>query len=353
MKELAMSQYSLQDQLDLNRRNVSFDSYDITVRQLYDMISKKMIDIAPEYQRHFKWDETRQSQLIESLFLGIPVPSLFMATNKNSTWEVIDGLQRLTTLINFIGKPEEAKNLIPRYQELKLQDLEKLDTFNGLTFKELPLSIQMMFETRPMRITVLNDRSDFHVRYDLFERLNTGGVILHPQEIRNCIFLGPFNDFLKECAEKSYFQKSVKMTKNAERNRSLEELVLRFFAYFEDTENFDHSVLGFLNIYMEKKARDFTNRSTLESVFDKTFEYINNHAPNGIVRSNRKNVTPLVLFEAVSVGVAKAIKSKVKLPDKPLTALLDDELLKNTTTGATNSKTMLMARLDRVKELLK
>jgi uncharacterized protein with ParB-like and HNH nuclease domain len=343
---------SLQEQLDSNRRNVSFDSYDITVRQVYDMILKNMIDIAPEYQRHFKWDEKRQSQLIESLFLGIPVPSLFMATNKDSTWEVIDGLQRLTTLINFIGTFEETKSIIPKFQELRLQELDKLDTFNNLTYRELPTPIQIMFQTRSLRITVLNDRSDFKVRYDLFERLNTGGIILHAQEIRNCIFLGPFNDFLKDCVRNADFQNVIKMTKNAERNRSLEELVLRFFAYYEDTDKFDHSVNEFLNDYMAKKSKNLSNKPELLDIFSQTFKYINQNAPNGIVRSNRKNVTPIVLFEAVAVGIAKAIKGKNKLLNKKLTAMLDDRELKETTTGATNSRSMLSARLKRVRELL-
>ena len=96
-----METRTIQEQLDSNRRSVSFDSYDLAARQLIEMLIENMIDIAPEYQRHFKWNAERQSQLIESLLLGIPVPSLFMATNKDSTWEVVDGLQRLTTLINF------------------------------------------------------------------------------------------------------------------------------------------------------------------------------------------------------------------------------------------------------------
>ena len=88
----------LRQQIDENRKSVAFDSYDLTVRQLNDMIVDEMIDIAPAYQRHFVWDVKRQSQLIESLILGIPVPSLFMATNRDSTWEVIDGLQRVSTI---------------------------------------------------------------------------------------------------------------------------------------------------------------------------------------------------------------------------------------------------------------
>ena len=84
------------------RRNVGFDSYDITVKQLVDMVAEDQINISPDYQRRFVWDTPRQSQLVESVFLGIPIPSLFMATNEDASWEVIDGLQRLTTMINFV-----------------------------------------------------------------------------------------------------------------------------------------------------------------------------------------------------------------------------------------------------------
>ncbi len=161
------------------RRSVGFDSYDITVKQLVDMVSEKQIHISPEYQRRFVWDEVRQSQLIESIFLGIPIPSLFMATNEDSTWEVIDGLQRLTTMMNFVTDGESI---------LRLKGMEKLPSLNGGTFEDLPSNLKLSFVTRPIRITVLNDRSDYQVRFDLFERLNTGGISLHEQEIRNCVF---------------------------------------------------------------------------------------------------------------------------------------------------------------------
>jgi len=108
---------SLQEQLDTNRRNVSFDNYDITVRQFYSMIAERQIELQPEYQRHFVWDSTRQSQLIESIFLGIPIPNLFMATNTDSTWEVIDGLQRLTTIVNFIGDQDVRSRTNPNTQK--------------------------------------------------------------------------------------------------------------------------------------------------------------------------------------------------------------------------------------------
>lgn len=99
-------------QLEKERRTVSFDVYDFAVRQILDMIGSKDINVAPEYQRKFVWEDTRQSEFIESVFLGIPVPSIFMATNKDSTWEVVDGVQRLSTLIHFAGTEAVRKQVL-------------------------------------------------------------------------------------------------------------------------------------------------------------------------------------------------------------------------------------------------
>lgn len=341
-----MNLSEIQKQIDNNRRTVGFDNYDITVQQLFNMIVSGAIDIAPEYQRHFAWEESRQSELIESLFLGIPVPSLFFATNSDSTWEVVDGLQRLTTIVNYLGSNEQIIKVNPSCKKLRITNLDKLSALNGTTFDELPASLQLMFNTRPVRVTVLNDRSDFKVRYDLFERLNTGGITLHPQEIRNCIYLGPFNDFIKECATNADFRSVVKTTDKAELSGSFEELVLKFFAYHERRHDFVHSVTGFLNDYMADKTVKFKNQIELKSAFEQTFALLRKHLPDGIVRGHRKNITPLVLFEAIAVGTADAILSGRRIYPTRLVALLNDEKLKLLTTGATNSRNKL---LDRVK----
>ncbi len=342
---------NIQEQLDNNRRNVSFDNYDITVRQLYDMIIERQIELQPEYQRHFIWDDVRQSQLIESVFLGIPVPNLFMATNNDSTWEVIDGLQRLTTIVNFVGNQSTIERTNPKSKKLKLNGLDKLSSMNGLKYEDLPTSTQFMFMTRPVRVTVLNDKSDFNVRYDLFERLNTGGVILHPQEIRNCVYLGDFKDFLIECSQNGHFTNSVKMTENSERTGSREELVLKFFAYYEYRNEFVHSVKGFLNDYMARKTKNFSNKQELRNIFERTFEVIDSLLPNGIVRGNRINITPLILFEAISIGVADMLaeNSIVSIDSTKLKELLNNEELTRLTTGATNSRNKLNDRINFVK----
>jgi uncharacterized protein with ParB-like and HNH nuclease domain len=264
-----------------------------------------------------------------------------MATNEDSTWEVIDGLQRLTTLMNFVSSTANAP--------LALRGLEKISSLNGARFDDLPSNLKLNFLTRPVRITVLNDRSDYQVRFDLFERLNTGGITLHEQEIRSCVFQGPFNDFIKECASDQRLDALVRRSDKTGRG-NLEELTLKFFAYFEDRQYFVHSVKEFLNDYMERKTDNFSNRSTLALVFNRTFSALYEALPEGIVRSNRPNSTPLVLFEAVSVGVADVVEDGSGIDAVKLVELLDDDGLKALTTGATNSPNKLIGRINYVAE---
>jgi uncharacterized protein with ParB-like and HNH nuclease domain len=315
----------LQNQLEKERRTVSFDSYDLSIRQLLDMFTSNDINIAPEYQRRFVWSDTRQSLLIESLFLGIPVPSLFMATNSDATWELVDGVQRLGTLIHFAAGDEQRKT-IGKDGALKICELEKLSELNDATYTDLPKSVQLFFQTRPIRVTVLNDKSDLGVRYDLFERLNTGGVALHPQEIRNCIYRGPFNDLLKRLAENENFKEVTKLKESASHNGTREEMVLRFFAYYEKYREFDHSVTDFLNTYMDAANKEMPSRTVVRK-FEQTFAFLADELPRGIVRANR-NITPINLYEAVAVGAALAMHRDRGPKKNVLSRILNDRELK-------------------------
>src|SRR5574344_1548099 len=134
MKEFA-------DQLEKETRKVDFDSFDISVKELISMSFDDIINIAPEYQRQFRWPAENQSKLIESIFLGIPIPSLFMAANKNGSWELIDGVQRLNTMIHFAGNPEQLKKF-GFNEPLKLKDLEILTNFNGCTLEDIPSTLR-------------------------------------------------------------------------------------------------------------------------------------------------------------------------------------------------------------------
>jgi hypothetical protein len=328
-------------QLGENKRKVDFDTFDISVKELVGMVRDGLIDIAPEYQRQFRWTDEAQSTFIESVFLGIPIPSLFTAANPDGRWELIDGVQRLSSLIRFIGD-DQARAIIGK-APLRLVELAKLSLFNGKTFLELPSSVQLQFSLRPLKVTTISDKSDHSVRFDLFERLNTGGVKLEPQEIRRCIFQGPFNELLRRLAQYPAFRKVVKLQKSKEHDATREELVLRFFAFYHNYKSFDHSVIDFLNDYMDAASQqsDFADD---ERLFKEVFDKLQIALPSGIVRGTR-NITPVNLYESISVGAALALQQKGELVTDDLRKWMNSYELSSLTTGATNSKKMVADRI--------
>jgi hypothetical protein len=335
-------------QLQEQRRKVDFDSYDITVDELVRRVASGRIEIAPAYQRQFRWNDERQSRLIESLFLGIPVPPLFFATNvdegQGSSWEVVDGLQRLLTLVNFIGDEETRQTARLKDPPLKLSGLEILKSLEGAKFNDLPLDIRDGLIDRPMKVIVLNDKSDMQVRFDLFERLNTGGVQLTDHEIRESVYVGKFVDLLTELAEMSQFRQVVSLPAARMRDGSPQDYVLRFFAFYERYQQFEHSVKDFLTDFCRDAAADprIEERSAR---FRRTFTYLADTFPNGI--KNRSGVTPVNLYEGVSVGAALALEDTGgNLPIPHSTAWITSPEIKYFTTGATNSRSRVAGRIE-------
>jgi hypothetical protein len=332
------------EQLDKQRRKVDFDTYDITVQQLLSMVSDKSIDIAPDYQRQFRWDNDRRSRLVESVFLGVPVPSLFMATNRDGTWEVIDGVQRISTLVQFAGE-DDVRSRLSLSTPLVLGGLEKLTEINGRRFTELPATMRLQFNRRPVKVIALSDKSDLVVRFDLFERLNTGGVLLTDQEIRACVFRGDFNNFLERLAKEGDFRRVVRLTSRKQGDRTIEECVLRFFAFLDHYKDFKHSVVEFLNSYMESSGRGF-DYSHQEARFKQTFRELARALPNGIVRSETRNITPINLFEGIAVGAALALERRTSLIARGIEKWIQSEELTKLTTGPTNNRFAVRARIE-------
>jgi hypothetical protein len=334
---------NLLEQLNEQRRKVDFDTFDITVKELVSMVAESLIDIAPEYQRQFRWTDEGQSTFIESVFLGIPIPSLFMAANSDGRWELIDGVQRLSTLVRFIGD-ESVRRFVNRPAPLRLTGLEKLKEFNSFSFAELPQSIQLQFSLKPLKVTTISDKSDMSVRFDLFECLNTGGIRLEPQEIRSCIYRGSFNELLRRLAQDKSFRRVVRLQPADQHNATHEELILRFFAFLHNYKNFEHSVLEFLNNYMKKSSDEFDYAAN-EILFERVFSQLAAALPDGIVRGKR-NITPVNLYEGVVVGAGLALEQREHLVVRGIQQWLNSEYLTSCTTGATNSRKMVAARIE-------
>lgn len=200
---------------------------DYNLSSIAELIEKGVINTSPKYQRRFRWDAKRQSKLIESFLMNVPIPPVFLNEDSYGEYSVIDGKQRLTAISEFMRG------------RLRLQGLTVFSDINGQTFDELPPKLQRVIRTRPtIRAIIILRQSDEDVKFEVFQRLNTGGVTLNPQEIRNSAYPGALNDLILELSEHKLFHRLLGVKSKAQSAIYQEmrdaELVLRFFT-FRDT----------------------------------------------------------------------------------------------------------------------
>lgn len=329
---------------------VDVDHLDIPIRELLRMIGDNELAIAPEYQRQFRWDVKRESELIESLLLGLPVPPLFVAANADATWELVDGLQRVLTLIHFAGNEALIQeHLGDKTKVLELGGLQKLSAFNGRKFADLPAPLQITLLRRAVRVTALSDKSQLDARFDLFERLNRGGVVLTAQEVRACIYRGPLNSYLAEAAQSDPFKRLLKLQRGSESDGTREEQVLKFFAYLFARDRFVGRVADFLNSFMAEHREGSQLREWRE-LFDRTTEALWRVGEGPVLRKGY-HTTPLNQFEALMVAAPELASEGRPVNGTPATIMSDPDLVGFSTKG-TNTLPALRGRIERAKALL-
>jgi hypothetical protein len=338
----------LQESLDRQRRQVDVENFDLTLGEIVRMATADELVRAPAYQRKFRWTPRDESYLIESLFLGLPVPSIYVASNPDGTWEVVDGLQRISTLIHFMSDSAKQFEELGVESPLKLEGLNKLVSFNGYSFVDLPTPLRLHFSKRSLRVTALSDKSDPEIRFEVFERLNKGGVTLTPQEVRACIYRGPFAELLRELASLPKFKTLLKVQKLHQNDGTREEVVLKFFAYLERGEQFDGNVTNFLNSYMKDFAGSFDaagGRKLFTDVVNRVGEIV-----KGPVLRKGYGVTPLNQLEAILVGAGRLVRAGKKVRAPQGNWLNDKELVRFSTKG-TNTRAAFVGRNRRAEDL--
>ena len=217
---------------------------DMSLETVAAMIDKGAIDTQPDYQRRERWSATRQSALIESFILNIPIPPVYLAEEAYGKYTVIDGKQRLSTIRRFMR------------DDFSLEKLSKFAQLEGLKFSRLPTELKNALEIRPyVRVVTLLKQSDPDLKYEVFERLNTGGEQLFPQEIRNAAYRGPFNSLLIELSATPFLRQQLKIVKNNEPaylQMQDVEYVLRYFTMRSTWENFSGDYRRSMDHYMEQ-----------------------------------------------------------------------------------------------------
>ena len=243
------------------RQEIKSERMDMSFGEIINMYRDKEIIISPEYQRAFRWDEQRQSDFIESILLGIPFPSIFVATNPDGKWELIDGLQRVATVLSFFNElKDEDGNPYPK-NGLKLVEGSMLKGLKDITIDTLPLEYKLQIKRTPCRVEIILKESEFKMRYELFKRLNTGGEGLSRQEIRNCIFRGldsRYSEFVAELAQDSIFREIVNISVSNEEKMYYEELVLRYLTLKNKGTRYSQSnIQDYMDDYLESRCKEF------------------------------------------------------------------------------------------------
>jgi Protein of unknown function DUF262 len=258
--------------------DISVSPADPTLELLSNNVTRGDI-IVPFYQRKYVWKIEQASRLIESFLMGLPVPQVFLYVNDEDQLEIIDGQQRIMSVKYFFegyfGEPDQQN----RRQVFRLKGLAERSEYNGKTFTELSARDQRRLRNTALRAIHIKQlkpskRNDsvFHI----FERLNTGGTRLKPQEIRNAVYRGEIVDQLKALNDNPKWLKILGLSK-ADKNQKDVEIVLRLFALFESWEQYEKPMLGYLNQQMgdnrdfdDARAKRFVLRfpKVVELVFD-------------------------------------------------------------------------------------
>lgn len=314
---------SLSEELQEARSDIKTDSYPVSIRELLLLYKDEELDIHPEFQRFLRWTLEQKTTFIESILLGIPIPSLFVFQRDDGVFDVVDGLQRISTILQFMGelKNEEGKLLPP----LELDSAQYLPSLKGKVWditseNSIGADVQKFFRQEKLDIKFLLRDSDEQSKYELFQRVNTGGTPLSDQEVRNCILVMVNRDSFKELeglAESDAFQVCCPITDKLLQERYDLEIVLRFLL-LQDLpldQAKEISDLGqFLTTDMRTKfTEDGFDLESLVEKFHRTFNILSAAAEDNALRrydaGKGRFAGPFLIsaFEMVALGVVSNI----------------------------------------------
>ena len=329
-------------------------SLDILIKRL--KADPAEIDLSPAFQRHSDlWDDEKQSRLIESILIKFPLPAFYFDGSDNNKWLVVDGLQRLSSLRNFII-----------LKKLKLKGLEFLSQLNGMKFDDLPRSLQRQIEETQITAYIINDGTPEEVKFNIFQRINTGGLTLNSQEIRHALNQGIPAQFVAELAELDELKYATDQALKPKRMLD-REFVTRFLAfylhpypeYIPDLDTYLNSAMGELkkidNSQRQKIKSDFIQSVLLaksifgEWAFRKTDKY-----------PDKRNPINKALFEVWSVSLAKLDYSEKKtleerkemLFDKSIELVKKDTMFFDSITTSTSNKSSVAYRFSSVEKII-
>lgn len=340
------------------QRRVYTNVSDPTIGGLYASYKSGDLDLRPDFQRYFVWDSKKSSRLIESVFLDVPLPAIYLAEEVDGSESVIDGQQRLTSFFTFLDGT------------LALNGLDELRHLNGKRFGDLDKPLQAKIRKASIRAITIRKESHEDLKFEIFERLNSGSVALNDQELRNCIYRGNYNTLLRELANDPDFMFILGIQRPEKRMRDI-ELVLRFAAFYHAGYlNYSPPIRRFLNEDMNRyKTISEKDASALRTEFKKSVQLIRSllgsnafkryykgdaSNPNGGWEQKRFNAS---LFDILMYGFTRFTKNQVypyldSIYESYINLLTSDGEFVESIELSTSSRRMVTLRFDKWRHTL-
>jgi Protein of unknown function DUF262 len=340
------------------------DGYPMSIGEIINLYENNEIIINPKFQRYFRWTDFQKSRLIESIFLGIPTPAIFVYQREDGVWELVDGLQRISTILEFVGKLKDSNkldstgkpSLLPR---LKLKATKLLPSFQDVEWEDepsadspIPRSLQLDFKRSKIKVEIIQKESDANAKFEVFERLNTGGTFLSAQEVRNCVLVMLNEEWLvwlENLSKLESFRNCVPLTDRALDERYDMELVLKYFGLMK-YELSGRDVTDFLNDCVHElfSSSNIANDTEFEN-FKKLFDLLN--AALGESSFRRFNVNKHTgrfldsAFEPIAIGLGTNLAEydlnspkDIELIQEKIEALWQDPEFLNNMGSGSNAK---------------
>ncbi|MFN8415327.1 MAG: DUF262 domain-containing protein [Cytophagaceae bacterium] len=273
-----MKEEELLKELSEGRKEIKTDSYSMSIGELLNLYTEGELQLDPAYQRLFRWSDEQKSNFIESILLGIPIPPIFVAQKEGGKWSVVDGVQRISSILQLTG---DLKNKEP----LTLTTTRKLPSLEGFTWLTLPDDIKRILKRSKFGINIILTENSIQAQYELFQRLNTGGLHLEAQEIRNCLIImlsEPFYDKINDLKTYTNYKSTLPLSDEKFKIEHHMELILRYFIAKNGKTKFENYKVSYIHLseFIDKETvklieDDSFNIDTEITLFKKVFDLLN------------------------------------------------------------------------------
>tara|TARA_R110000803_G_scaffold105463_3_gene173642 strand:- start:1946 stop:3043 length:1098 start_codon:yes stop_codon:yes gene_type:complete len=243
------------------RKDIKSDFYNMSVGEISNLYKEKEIILNPAYQRLYRWNDEQKTNFVESLILGFPIPPIFVAQQQDGTWDLVDGVQRISTVLQMMG-------ILQGYSPLKLTSCKYIPSMEECTWDTLPMEVKRLIKRARLSVNIILTENSITAQYEVFQRLNTGGLHLSDQEIRNCLIImsdETFYDAVNEFKATESFVSLTPITKDKFKEEYRMELIIRYLVAKARKTDFENYKLH------KTHVRDFLDAESLKLINDSDY----------------------------------------------------------------------------------